>query len=619
MRVEVVSDGPGLEALAHDWTRLEAQPGVPFYATHRWVSAWWSAHGDDPAFTLCVLVARQDDRVVGVAPFAVRRRSRGATTTRTLRWASHGDYLDVLLDESGPADVGTVCKALVDHALEQVGVDRLRLGNLPQDSRLLHWLLRSPHNPQVRLHVENPYIDLRRYAGLEDFEDRSVPSKTRKYRNKLHRERDVRFRVFHGDEDDVLARMSAVHRAEKDHLVARGRDERHSLYEDPRRVAQVRAAFAEDAVTFGYEDGEGTLIGYRTCWKDGARLLSWNSAYLPAYEGYRLGKVLQLDIMEHLFSDGGVDVFDLGAGRYAWKFEWTPTFTSSYVWQRTGPAATAPASSAVTPKTSRAKATTPTGPPPGSVPPSPPGVGGGPLRTLARATVAPARAARRELLRQTRPPAIYYAPHPDDETIFMGASLARTARERRVIVVPLSRGGASSARGKLATRLGREVGVEEFVSARREEQTAAVAELGVRADDVLWQDLPDGAIDADAVLEVVRRLAERHPGASHRTMSYLDPHRDHAAAGAGVRAALGEGLIQDAIFHLPVSHVPERWGTRVRLSAPDLAAKRAALREYQVWDPEHGRLAVGQVSVTTLIAAQLHRPVERTHGPDFEA
>ena len=175
---------------------------------------------------------------------------------------------------------------------------------------------------------DSPYIDLRRYAGLDDFVARSLPAKTRKYRNKLHRERPVTFRVFRGDEDDVLARIAAVHLAEKQHLVDLGRQERHSLFEDPRRVAQVRAVFATDALTFGYEDEDGTLVGYRTCWRQGRTLLSWNSAYLPAYEDYRIGKVLQLDILEHLFATGDTDVFDLGAGRYAWKFEWTPTFSS---------------------------------------------------------------------------------------------------------------------------------------------------------------------------------------------------------------------------------------------------------------------------------------------------
>lgn len=58
--------------------------------------------------------------------------------------------------------------------------------------------------------------------------------------------------------------------------------------------------------------------------------LSWTSAYHPAVAGYRLGKVLQYDILTELLATGEADHFDFGAGRYPWKFEWAESFDASY-------------------------------------------------------------------------------------------------------------------------------------------------------------------------------------------------------------------------------------------------------------------------------------------------
>ena len=101
-------------------------------------------------------------------------------------------------------------------------------------------------------------------------------------------------------------------------------------------------------------------------------------------------------------------------------------------------------------------------------------------------------------------------------------------------------------------------------------------------------------------------------------MSYLDPHPDHAAAGRALRRAHAEGTVSDAVFHVPVPLVSAKVGTRVRLGAPDLAAKRQALREYQVWDPTRGRYAIGGLSVASLIRRQLSTPRERVHGPEVD-
>lgn len=215
-----------------------------------------------------------------------------------------------------------------------------------------------------------------------------------------------------------------------------------------------------------------------------------------------------------------------------------------------------------------------------------------------------------------RPPVIWYAPHPDDETIFMGASIGGQ-RQRRNVVVVVTRGAASQALAKVNAHAPQPLSVEDFQAARQRELAAAVAALGVAPGDLLAHDLPDGGVEPEAVRRIIRRLAEQHPGAQHRSMSYLDPHPDHRACGEALQQAFTAGEVADCVFHLPVPLVSERLGEPVPLDVRAIERKRAALREYEVWNPSRRRYALGAHSVATLIRMQYNDPRERVHGPGY--
>jgi hypothetical protein len=153
---------------------------------------------------------------------------------------------------------------------------------------------------------------------------------------------------------------------------------------------------------------------------------------------------------------------------------------------------------------------------------------------------------------------------------------------------------------------------------RLRELSAAVRQLGVGDDDFIIHDLPDGGLTESDVLAVMLDMARRHPRAIHRTMSYLDPHRDHATAGRALREAHASGSVRDCVFHLPIPLVPESLGRGVELPAQAVEGKRAALREYERWDPAEGRFAIGSHSVKKLIKEQRRNPRERVHGPDYD-
>ncbi|GAA5158157.1 GNAT family N-acetyltransferase [Ornithinimicrobium tianjinense] len=621
-----------LAQLRDEWEALETPDGA-YYTTHRFVSAWWGSYQDAPGYRLHVVVVRQDGRAVGIAPFAFRPEERDGRTVDVLRWASHGDYMCVLVAHDAAAAAPATVMARVLDELQRIIDDgeafSVHLPSVQSESDFA-WHVRTSqrYHQKLTFLIENPYIDLRR--------PRTVPSHARKYRNQFLRDREASFTVFRGDEHGILERIAEVHRAEKEHLVeARSRTERHSLYEDDRRVEHLRRVFhdTDDTLTFAFHEGDaatGRVLAYRTVFRHGRRLFSWNSAYLPEMERYRMGKVLQLQIVEHLEASeltDEIDEFDLGAGKYPWKFEWTPLHRPTYRFLlKPGtpktPTITKPTTMkpiTMKPESEQPMKSQPSAPVPSRLPLWRRAARRGVRETLARLPERHADTVRR-IVRTRRPrrgTVVWYVPHADDESIFMGGAIA-SERGRRNIVVLLTRGDASQAIAGVGAKLGRALSVDEFVAARDLEFRAALSHLGVREQDVVRANLPDGALTAELVLEVVRRQARRHPGASHRTMSYLDVHADHAAAGRALRLAHAEGLVRDARFYLPVPQVVDERAARVELDPTAIKAKAAALREYQQWRPEEGRLAVGWRSVADLIVFHRRTPHERVHGPDLD-
>lgn len=631
MDVEIVRSVADLDALREEWEDLQRRdPQSSFYLSHRFVSAWCHAYADDPEVELHILCVRHNGTLVAAMPLSLRQGVRKGRPVTTLKVATHGDYLGALVDPTSALDA--TCRALTGAMDRPDQWDSISLTGIPAQSHLGRFFLKTEHNPRFVHQVEAPHIDLREYADFADFCARSLPGHTRKYRNKLFRDHEVRFGVHAGNEGGILDRIASVHRAERDYLVERkARTERHSLYDDPRRTAHIRAVFdgGDDlAVTFTYENAAGEVIAYRTCFRQGRTLLSWNSAYLPAYDTYRLGKVIQYGILEHLFHEGSTDIFDFGAGRYPWKFEWTSLFTPTYRYRRQ--------LNLDPPAARRAEVPEPAAPPVelpadrSPEPPAPEAPSPGPWQQARRAAHRAAGRAglgrlRRGVLGQVtsargrrQPPVIWYVPHPDDETIFMGGSIAHH-RHRRNILVVLTEGGGSAVLPKVNARLEHPLTATGFTQGRLTELSGALAALGVDPRQVRQHQLTDGALTVSEVHAVITEMAGGFPGATHRTMSYLDPHRDHRTAGRALRQAHQEGVVQDCVFHLPIPLVPDTWGVRAPLSVSDVEVKRAALREYQRWDPGQGRYAIGGFSVGSLIETQLARPHERVHDAAYDA
>lgn len=173
---------------------------------------------------------------------------------------------------------------------------------------------------------------------------------------------------------------------------------------------------------------------------------------------------------------------------------------------------------------------------------------------------------------------IAFSPHPDDETLSMGAYLASRAGAR-VLVVPVTAGGASAVLRELP------LDRAAFEAARLSEQQAACFALG--AVQGTCAGLPDGAVTVAAARAVMGPYVAAHPAAVFVTTSPIDAHPDHRACAN----ALGQ------LTSAPVWCVTRLAGVSAPSTVTDVTGRVAAACRAYLADAAPAAWAIGRRSL----------------------
>jgi LmbE family N-acetylglucosaminyl deacetylase len=231
-------------------------------------------------------------------------------------------------------------------------------------------------------------------------------------------------------------------------------------------------------------------------------------------------------------------------------------------------------------------------------------------------------------------PIIFYTPHQDDETLFMGTVISHHAlADREVHVVCATDGSTSAIRDALNGEdtngywpagqhyPGREnipyLDPAAFAAARDQELIDACALLGVTELHTDWAvPLADGGTltrganisvaQAEALMLHFKGL---YPTAGHYTMWWGDTDQNHKNLGTALRnLALTTDparLITDRKWLVRSGQTPA--GSRLYTLPTDKANTingmvRSAVEPYAAWAPRAGRYAIGYHSVTPFFA-----------------
>ncbi|WP_426900563.1 PIG-L family deacetylase [Rossellomorea vietnamensis] len=202
----------------------------------------------------------------------------------------------------------------------------------------------------------------------------------------------------------------------------------------------------------------------------------------------------------------------------------------------------------------------------------------------------------------SKPVAIFYSPHQDDELLSMGNGIIRYIDEGyEVHVVLLTRGGGSNAihsvNEKLESAMLSSLSKANFTRARNREFSQSLISMGVPRENIHFSRLRDGQTTTTEVNEVVLKYKSRFPNAEHKALSYHDDHIDHRNSGLALQTLYNSGMISSPKFYIQnVEH--HLWDGKYESFDPSYQQFiDDATLAYHTWSPRLRYYSVGGISV----------------------
>jgi CelD/BcsL family acetyltransferase involved in cellulose biosynthesis len=135
-----MEDTRTFEALRNDWTTLLNDSGEKdIFLTWEWLFAWWKNFGQHPSNQLWLLTVRDEDRLIGIAPFMLNRKKKFLVSLRRLENIGNpecdvGGIISIEPEKTASA----IFNYLTEHAHEW---DVLELNELSASSLSTRYLL----------------------------------------------------------------------------------------------------------------------------------------------------------------------------------------------------------------------------------------------------------------------------------------------------------------------------------------------------------------------------------------------------------------------------------------------------------------------------------------------
>jgi CelD/BcsL family acetyltransferase involved in cellulose biosynthesis len=331
--VEVVTDYDRFLELEADWNDAVERAGVthPFLC-HEWFRTWWDCFGGGRS--LHIIVARQDDRILAIAPLMQERSQSYRITVRRLDLL-HNDHTpraDVIV--AGPPDEGY---RAIWNALQNTrdDWDLLQLSRLPQDSPTRAAFEQLAGEAHCATGVWQG--DVSPYLTLSGTWESYLASLSAKFRSNL-RNRLSRLAKLGEPALEVLEDADAIERARGDalRLEASGWKAQAgtSICSDP-AVERFYTRLADRATERGWlrllfltAGGRRIATSYGSCYR--GRLFLFKTGYDPEYATCSPFKLLTYLAIQAAYAEGLSEVDFLGDAE-PWKLEWTAA-TRSHDW-----------------------------------------------------------------------------------------------------------------------------------------------------------------------------------------------------------------------------------------------------------------------------------------------
>jgi len=323
---DIVADYPAFVALEAEWNDAVERANVPHpFLRHEWVRTWWDCFAGDRQ--LHIIVVRDDDRIVGIAPLMRETTTSYGLSIRRLAVIAndHTPRTDVLVAGNADDVYGAIWNALRD-GMDQRDVVQLTqlIKGSPTVPAMARFAAAEGLPTGTWKSSDSPYLAL---EGTWDSYWASLPAKFRSnVRNRLSRLTQI------GEPGlEILSEQTAIAGACDDawRLEASGwkDEEGTSICSDP-AVRKFYTLLAERASARGWlrllfltVGGKRIAVSYSAV-HDG-RLFLLKTGHDREFHTCSPFKLLTYFAAQHGYANGLREIDFLGDTE-AWKQEWTP-------------------------------------------------------------------------------------------------------------------------------------------------------------------------------------------------------------------------------------------------------------------------------------------------------
>lgn len=333
MESKIIRNTKEFEEIKDAWIKIEAvAPWVSYFSTYRYNYGWWSKYENDSSLELFIIVVIHNQEIVGIAPLQIAHlKGRGYKYSELQFLHGGGDYSNFLVHPEVSAEPAKIVNELLSQiAAHQNEYDRINLTHICQYSLLAHQILISKENQSLGYLIECPYIDFSKYGDFETYTKAFIPKKTKQYINRFRREVNFSMKVTN---ENLVDEFAKIHIAEKDYLKEKGFTNRHSFFENERELSFRKELYENNPNVLTYmlvDNTNNEIICYYTGYVFKDIFHSVTTAYHPKYANLAVGKIFNYMIFEENYRNSRWSIFDMGTGRYSWKFEMTDSFNLLY-------------------------------------------------------------------------------------------------------------------------------------------------------------------------------------------------------------------------------------------------------------------------------------------------
>jgi CelD/BcsL family acetyltransferase involved in cellulose biosynthesis len=330
LRVELVQDTAGLDALRPEWQELlKASSADCLFMSWEWLGTWWKHVSSGRR--LHVLTVRRGSRLIGIAPWALRPAQPGRLIPfRALEFMGMGDigsdYLDLI---ARPEDEAEVVQVLAEHLeTHRMFIEFQRVKHSSQRvGTLVSGLGRAGWQTQQAITENCAYLDLKGHTWKSYLSTVSRSHRANVNR-RLRRLKESFQTVEFQKAEDEATRMSLFKEFMHLHAMRWSGDESSTALTGPDVIA-----FHEEFSRIALERGwlrlyvlrlDGKAVASTYSFRYGDVFYYYQAGYDTAYNSYSVGLSTLAQAVERSIEEGITEI-DFLHGEEEYKALWTRT------------------------------------------------------------------------------------------------------------------------------------------------------------------------------------------------------------------------------------------------------------------------------------------------------